>query len=224
MVEDGTPYQLQLLETLSGKGLKRGELEPQAEDMMQTLAEFETQLAELIGRPSDQRPFVCEGSPLDCSVFIVGFNPATTMDADFWSFWRSGSGFDKKAWLEEYKRDRAQRPLKPGKTRRNLVSNTRRVIEWIIEAAAPCRCLETNIYALPSDDKASLAEESRKTAPFRFLLETIKPSVIVAHGDDAIRETQHLAGNVTVMPVKHFSRGWSEEAARSLGQKLGALC
>ncbi len=191
---------------------------------MQNLADFETQLAKLIGRPSDQRPFVCEGSPLDCSAFIVGFNPATTMDADFWSFWRPSYGFDKEAWFEAYKADRVQRPLKPGKTRRNPVSNTRRVIEWIIEAASPCRCLETNVYALPSDDKASLAEESRKTAPFRFLLETIKPSVIVAHGDDAILETQHLAGSVRVMPVKHFSRGWSEEAARSLGQKLGALC
>ncbi len=48
-----------------------------------TLYEFELQLSDLIGRPTDLRPFVCEGSPLSCDIFLVGFNPATTMETDF---------------------------------------------------------------------------------------------------------------------------------------------
>ena len=66
--------------------------------MPMSLDEFERQLADLLGRPSRARPFVCEGSPLDCEIFIVGFNPATEM-GDFWQFWRTGYGFDKNAWF-----------------------------------------------------------------------------------------------------------------------------
>ncbi|WP_287359350.1 hypothetical protein [Mesorhizobium sp.] len=187
---------------------------------MKNLNDFEQGLEARVGRSTDMRPFVCNGSPLKCRVFIVGFNPATTMTASFWDFWQSGYGFDKKAWFDEYKKDRAARPLKPGKTRRNSVSNTRRVIDWITEAASPYDCLETNIYSLPSDDKNGLRQAGRDTTSFTFLLECIKPSVIVAHGEDAIREMLSLAPPAHVIPVKHFSRGWSQKAARALGEEI----
>jgi hypothetical protein len=40
---------------------------------------------------------------MSCDVFLVGFNPATNGTAQFWSYWLSGYGFDKKRWLVEYK-------------------------------------------------------------------------------------------------------------------------
>jgi hypothetical protein len=46
------------------------------------LREFALGLAAVIGRPSELRPFVCDGSLLDCPVFIVGYNPATRMAGD----------------------------------------------------------------------------------------------------------------------------------------------
>lgn len=79
---------------------------------MTALDDFEKGLISLIGKPTDLRPFVCDGSPLDCKVFSVGFNPATKMSADFWHFWRSGYGFDKSVWLKAYEKDRQDRPLK----------------------------------------------------------------------------------------------------------------
>jgi hypothetical protein len=88
------------------------------------------------------RPFVCEGSPLDCQIFIVGFNPATT-NVSFWDFWRLPYGFDKKAWLPMYESEREEQ----GKKRQ---SSTRKRIERIVEAAWPLKCLETNIHAVPS--------------------------------------------------------------------------
>ena len=186
------------------------------------LKEFETKLEELIGRPTELRPFVCDGSPIDCNVFIVGFNPATSMECDFWEFWRSDTGFDKRAWFDAYIQDRRTRPLKPGKTRRAAVSNSRRVIEWILESAAPARCLETNIYAAPSEQITDLASEKRLTAPFDFLLSTIKPKLIIAHGTDAARHCQSMTKNVVVWSVSHFSRGWSQSAAIDLGLKIKA--
>ncbi len=41
------------------------------------LTEFGSELEALIERPTALRPFVCDGSPLSCTVFIVGYNPAT---------------------------------------------------------------------------------------------------------------------------------------------------
>ena len=83
-------------------------------------------------------------SSLAARADIVGINPATSMSADFWQFWRSDYGFDKAAWFETYLQDRKLQPMKPGKTRRNSVSNTRRVIDWLLEEASPVLCLETN--------------------------------------------------------------------------------
>jgi hypothetical protein len=187
---------------------------------MPTLEIFQQELAALIGTPTELRPFVCDGSPLECEVFIVGFNPATSMSVDFWHFWRPGKGFDKGSWFEAYKKDRQVRPLKPGKTRRNSVSPTRRVMDCVLEGAAPYRCLETNIYSAPTEQAVDLASERRITAPFDFLLASIKPRVIVAHGVDAVEHIRKMNIDAKVFSVSHFSRGWSREAALELGVKI----
>lgn len=187
---------------------------------MQEIEKFGDGPAALIGAPTDLRPFVCDGSPLTCDVFIVGFNPATTMSADFWQFWSPGKGFDKVAWFEAYKKDRQLKPLKPGKTRRNVVSRSRGVIEMIIEGASPYRCLETNIYAAPTEQASDLAARQRITAPFDFLLSNIKPRVIVAHGVEAVEHIRKMNVDAKILPVSHFSRGWSNEAAAALGVKI----
>ena len=209
-----------------------------------TLSEFEQELRDLIGQPTDLRPFVCDGSPVTSSVFIVGYNSATEMTADWWNFWDPQYGYRRASWFQEYQRERANRPLKPGKTRRLPVSNTRRVIDWILEAAQPMRCLETNIYSAPSETAAGLAEQRQATAPFDFLLRTIQPRVVLAHGDDAIahlgRLSRHslswgqevrvsIGGNeLWIVAESHFGRprggqGWSRERAWRVGQRLKDL-
>ena len=184
---------------------------------MDPLAKFAFDLAELIGRPTSLRPFVCEGSPLTCKVFIVGLNPASTSSTDFWEFWKPGYGFDKRAWCSAYLRDLQAAPLKPGRTRRNPISNTRKIMDLVIAAAHPARCLETNIYAAASEESSDLPEERRDTAPFDFLLRTIRPRLIVAHGKDAVAHIAHLAPKATVIESPHFSRGFSKSAANELG-------
>jgi hypothetical protein len=190
---------------------------------MQTLEEFQGRLEAAIGRPAMSRPFVCEGSPLDCRVFIVGFNPATEMSRDFWEFWTPGYGFSKSVWFDAYRAERQSRPLRAGKTRRNAVSPTRRVIDWICEAAAPTRCLETNVYSTATHDMASLEAGDRDAAIFRWLVETVNPSVIVAHGKDAGEEAERVSSQAKILAVPHFSRGWSETKARELGAELRRL-
>jgi len=80
---------------------------------------FRIQLNERLKPYDKPRPFICDGNPLDCEVFIVGINAATEMEKDFWTFWSDNTGFNKKEWLETYILERSLKPLKSGKTRRN---------------------------------------------------------------------------------------------------------
>ena len=140
-----------------------------------SLHEFSSGLASLIGRPTDLRPFVCEGSPLECDAFLVGINPATRMPVDFWEFWSDSYGFDKRAWFERYRVEQETRPPKPGRTRRYKVSPTRRIIEEIVHGASPVKCLETDIFAKAAKQASDLEERCRITAPFDYLLRQVAP-------------------------------------------------
>lgn len=180
------------------------------------LERFSSGLANLIGKPSSLRPFVCEGSPLKCRIFIVGHNPATPSDRDLWSDW-GPHGFDKAKWMRAYLEERANRPLKPGKTFRPKVSPSRRVIDQVI-AAAGVPILETNIFAGPSPDMQSLRK--RDIAPFLYLVETLKPAFLVTHGKAAEEAVIQLSFAGEVISVPHFSRGWSGEKAAELGRRL----
>ena len=75
--------------------------------MPHTIAEsLKAKLKSLIGDPTCERPFVCKGcSPADRKIFIVGLNPATKMEENFWSFW-PGDSFDKDEWQAAYDKAR----------------------------------------------------------------------------------------------------------------------
>jgi hypothetical protein len=189
-----------------------------------TLDDFEWNLATLIGRPTDLRPFVCDGSPLDCSVFLVGLNPATSLDADFWEFWQTDRGFDKTSWFQQYLAERAAKPLKEGKKFRPAISPTRRNIEAFVEGAGHARVLETNIYSNASEDLKSLDPTRREIAPFCFLVDAIRPKVIVVHGKPAVDAIAKFAVPSAVMAADHhFSRQTSRETARALGARARLL-
>ena len=149
---------------------------------MDKLNDLKERLVEIIDGRTDLRPFVCDGSPLDCKVFLIGNNPATKMSTDFWDFWDSEYGFHKSAWYEAYKADRQGEP--------KSTSPTRERINRIVENASPVKILETNIYAAPTKKKADLNLEQQTTEIFTFLLKTIRPQIIVPYGKKAVQYVQ----------------------------------
>lgn len=195
------------------------------------LQEFEQQLRDLIGSPARLRPFVCEGSPLACRVVITGSNPATQVGLDFWDFWTRGYGFHKTAWREAYARERARLGKRP-------VSTTRRVIDQLTGAMS-VPCLETNIYSSAADAVADLSPEERWTGPFDFLVDAIRPDVIVTYGKDAethlegwlglgiphetFGQVRVLGGRVWFRAERHFSRGYAYARAEQLGRDIDAV-
>jgi len=181
------------------------------------LAAFEHDLRILMAERTDLRPFVCNGSPLACRVFIVGFNAATKMSGEFWDHWRPGWGFCKESWLTAYEEDRRTRAQTAGKRFLQL-SPTRRGINRVLEEFEPIHCLETNIYSIATPRARDLKLDQRNTEVFKFLLKAIRPRVVVAHGRKAVEAAEELgiAQSAHVIPAKHLSRGISEETLLSV--------
>lgn len=83
------------------------------------------------------RPFVCDGLAQSCTVMIIGENPGTRMQSDWWSFWDDTAGFDLKKFEASYSEARillGKRPLTNTRLRLNRFR------------AAGLNCLETNVY------------------------------------------------------------------------------
>ena len=173
------------------------------------LDRFSDELATLVGRPTALRPFVCEGSPLDCDVFIVGYNPATKMEGDWWRFWTPGYGYQKSAWFSEYSAQRGN------------VSKTRAKIEDIVRALAGVHVLEANIDARPSAKKSEYPKPV--TSPFDFVLSVCRPEVIIAHGTDVVAHLQGWKPNGTLIECKHFIYVGRERTAEIIAEARQAL-
>jgi hypothetical protein len=156
------------------------------------MKEFEEQLTRIIGKPSKQRPFVCQGFPSNCSVWIVGYN-AATCGGDWWRFWSSENGFALASWRSDYDARRKARGKGPSATRLRIDR---------FRAAIP-NILETNIFATPSTNMANMPTSN--TDAFDLLLATFKPDTIIAHGVPAV---DHLAGwaGGKLIPCPHLSR------------------
>jgi len=166
------------------------------------LMKLKAELMKRIRLPGE-RPFVCEGSPLDCDIFIVGLNPATPMVERFDTFWR-GEHFAKEKWLACYERAREMRGKKKS-------SRTRKRLDAIRERF-PSRCLETNLYWIATESEREFKRLRRKhglnTDNFYFLLTEIRPRVVVGHGRHVKKAGELIRGmDIRFIPAdNHLSR------------------
>ena len=69
---------------------------------MVTLSEIVNAIRELTGKHPEERPFLCEGSPIGCDIFLVGINPGT--DTPFWDYLDTHYGCHKQDWIQDYLR------------------------------------------------------------------------------------------------------------------------
>jgi hypothetical protein len=162
-----------------------------------SLKTFREQLQDLM-ESSTQRPFVCDGSPLRCTVFVVGFNPATELDKSFWCFWDDEQGFNRADFMAEYLKKRKLKGVRPR-------------IDKIVGKLPQSTCLETNICSQPTKHAADLPNSGRTTAVFEYLLYTIRPEVIYVHSDEPIKYFQRFMDDSAVLkqeePLEVFIRG-----------------
>lgn len=188
-----------------------------------THSEFANQLRAIAGEGAGW-PFVCDGSPFDCQIAVVGINPAT--DVPLWPHWSDGAGVNRAGWLQDYL------------SRYQKYTRTRACYERLVKAIAPARVLETNIIHHYSARERDLPKELRKrTEVFNYLIETLKPKILLVHGRSAVRHLQDLTstsferGKFTpvrytndvvfdVISHYHLSYQLSFEKVDELGEKL----
>lgn len=190
------------------------------------LIALESRLKEMLLPGEASRPFLCDGSPLDCSVAIIGINPATT--TPFWPYWRSGIGFEKQRWLSAYHAAQG-----------NKRNQTRPRIELLVSQLQPLRCLELNLWPYSSRSEAVLAPHLRNTEVFNYLLSLVQPKLLFVFGNTPIKALATALGiaslpknqftscvyqgnTLQVFATSHLSRGWSMQRVTELGQQLKA--
>jgi hypothetical protein len=133
------------------------------------------------GEQAGSRPFLCQGSPLDCVVAQVGINPAT--DTPFWPYWSTRTGCDKEAWLRDF------RGRKAGKR-----TPTRDRIEMLNDVLQPFNVLELNLYHRHSASEADLPDQHRDTELFEFMLNTVRPRLLFVHGRTPREHLERMLG------------------------------
>ena len=79
---------------------------------------WDSALKKIIPQPCYERPFVCDGFPSESVMIVIGENPATSMQNDWWSYWSPTSGFNLDGFVDDYLDQR--RVIGKG------ISNTRR--------------------------------------------------------------------------------------------------
>jgi hypothetical protein len=96
------------------------------------------ELGSLIKKPCYDRPFVCDGLPRSCDVVVIGENPATKMNSDWWDFWDDENGFNLSKFEKAYQEARQaddKPPISPTRLRlKRLRSNG-------------LKCFETNFFS-----------------------------------------------------------------------------
>lgn len=156
---------------------------------MTNLRSFRDQLSTLLQTPNE-RPFVCTGSPLTCSVFLVGFNPATRLEIPFWSFWDNGLGFNRERFIQVYESARS-------------VEGVRKRLNEMVPCFPPGSVLETNICSEPTKKAADLKPQDRRTEIFLFLLKSIRPKVVFLHSNEPIKFFRTLLDDPAVALPHH---------------------
>ena len=170
-----------------------------------TNTDWAARLKQIVGCPlRGQRPFVCDGCPTECHVVIIGTNPATPLNSNWWEY-----GFDYNLFMCKYKAKRG----KPGPTRRRLM----RITACLREVRL--KCVETNVYRREAKSEEQLwkydtSDRHPNDEVLHLLMEGLQPpKAIVPHGDVArdwlIAQGPKLPSDVRILDrqIKHLSKG-----------------
>lgn len=123
--------------------------------------------------------------------------------------------------------------------KKGALSQTRTRVELLFETIAPVPCLETNLYEGQSPRLAELAKDKQTPTPvLEFLLRTVKPAVVLAHGEPVVRHFETLAERslaldqfheveiygraIVIYPRHHLSYQLSHDDCRKLGALMKA--
>jgi hypothetical protein len=174
-----------------------------------TLDKFFSKLTVKMQPNLNWRPLVCDGSPLTCRVFVVGYNPATSFTTPFANHWSSDWGFIREKFLEDFRHQRNQH---------DKLRGTRARLEIIADQFknnfGRNSILEANIFSKPTARAKELATGDKTI--FKFLMETVRPIIVLVHGRKTFHHFKRLCTS-NVDRAKIFQEiCWKDQRLRFL--------
>lgn len=153
-------------------------------------------LKRVIPTPCYERPFVCDGTPDESVAIVIGMNPATVTDIDWWSFWSDKKGFNYGAFLGHYENTRS-------KNGKGSVSKTRLRLNRLRDNGI--KCIETNAYKNEKPDGVIFGI-SNYAVLSTLLNNANNIKAIIAHGDDAHKfvDQANIKNDIRIFKTKHF--------------------
>ena len=160
--------------------------------------DWATQLRYIVGSPLyGQRPFVCDGYPTERHVLIIGTNPATSLNMDWWN---SERGFDYDLFLIKYINARRR-------MHKSLLGTTRRRFIRITDTLRSkfrlnLKSIETNVYRRETRSEEQLWQyDERDRYPNDEVLHLLisglqPPRVVIPHGACAAAWLADRAGKL----------------------------
>ena len=184
--------------------------------------DWATQLRHIVGSPlCGQRPFVCDGNPTESHVLIIGTNPATPLNMDWWDWWNSERGFDYDLFMCRYINARRR-------MHKSLLGTTRRRYIRITDTLQSkfrlnLKSIETNVYRRETRSEEQLWRcDERDRYPNDEVLHLLisglqTPRVVIPHGASAaawlIDQESNLPPNIRIpdRAFPHFSKATDAE-------------
>ena len=149
--------------------------------------DWTTRLRYIVDSPLyGQRPFVCDGYPSESQVLIIGTNPATPLNMDWWDWWNSDRGFDYDLFMSRYINARRR-------MRKSLLGATRRRFIRITDTLQSTfrlnlKSIETNVYRRETWSEEQLwGYDERNRYPNDDVLHLLisglqPPKAVIPHG------------------------------------------
>jgi hypothetical protein len=105
-----------------------------------------------------------------------GVQPRDPASPTILHYWSDEVGFNRKSFNKDYAKERKKVAAQAGK---KIRQGNRLRIEAI--SCALDKCLETNLYALPTKKASYLAEDDKDWRIFEYLFRVIRPRVVSVH-------------------------------------------
>lgn len=202
-------------------------------DLKKFRTEMQQQLSEQQLDNVKVRPFICSGSPLNCKIMMVGYNPAREVNLDVFDadIWDDDMGFDRESFAEHY--DIAS-------YNDDLQWNRNHIFQQnLIDEISNHPVIETYLYSVITAKKTLLNPQHKHTHVFDWLYGILKPVLVITQNIDVIKYFEREANKTLVrntfnaiiyrdlhcviLPISHLSKKWNDTEMYHLKEEIDEL-
>ncbi len=202
-------------------------------ELKQFRIDLETQLKQAKLDHTPVRPFICSGSPFNCKIMMVGYNPAREVNLSVFDhdIWDDQMGFHRDNFAEHY--DIASYNGDMQWNRNHIFQQN------LIDQLCNYAVIETYLYSAITPKKALLESELKHTMIFDWLYGVIKPTLMISQNIEVIKyferqanqlltrntfnTIEYLGRHCIMLPISHLSKKWGKTEVAALKNDIYEL-